>query len=103
MDDNWYFLEESGEEPSAILAYDVHWESCGNVLLIQMRFGTGAIVRHLFPRGTLEQVTSISCPGGNHQVCLNPSFLTDSVLFEFASGLEALRFHWTVVTQMKGP
>lgn len=103
MDDNWYFLEEPGEGVAAILSYDVHWEGAGNVLLIQMRVGTGAIVRHLFPRGTLEQVTSVSCPGGAHQVCLNPSFLKDSVLFEFASALEALRFHWVVVTQMKGP
>ena len=104
MDDNWYFLEEPGDGVAAILAYDVHWESAGNVLLIQVRIGTGAVVRHLFPRGTLEQVTSVSCPGGvGHQVCLNPSFLVDSVLFEFASGLEALRFHWSVATQMKGP
>ena len=100
MNDMWYSLEESDE---AILAYNIQWESTGQVLLIQIQVGTGATVRHLFPRGTLEQVTTVTCPDGRHQVCLNSSFLVDSVLFEFVSALEALRFHWAVVTQMKGP
>lgn len=97
---NWYELEEAGTGLADVRAYSVsRQEDAGGCLLVQLRFGTGAIVRHLFPQGTVEQLTSLTVPGGQtHQVCVNPSFLVDSVVVEFTSALEALRFHWALVS-----
>jgi hypothetical protein len=98
----WYELEEAGTGIGDVRAYSVsRQEDAGGCLLIQLRVGTGAIVRHLFPRGTVEQLTSLTCPDERtHQVCVNSSFLVDSVMVEFVSALEALRFHWICAFQL---
>lgn len=100
--DDWYYLEERvAAGPGDICGYWVSVEA--GCLLIQIRIGTGAIVRHLFPRGSIETLTTITMPDGTgHQVCLNPTFLVDSVIFQFGSALEALRFHWAVATKIDG-
>ncbi len=83
------------------MAYQVTAERAEGCLLIQLRSTTGATVRHVFPRGGVESVTSITCPDGlRHQVCVNPTFLVDSIVFEMPSALEALRFHWIIVTKL---
>jgi len=99
---NWYELEEAGTGPADVRAYWVsRQEDAGGCLLVQLRVGTGAIVRHLFPPGSVEQLTSLTVPSGQlHQVCVNPSFLVDSIVVEFVSALEALRFHWAVVSHL---
>lgn len=97
--DDWYYLETVGTELGDIRGYWVSVE--GGCLLIQILAGTGAIVRHLFPLSSIEQITSMTIPDGcGHRVCVNPSFLVDSVLFEFTTALEALRFHWVLITKL---
>ena len=97
--DGWYYLEEMGTGLGSIRAYWVDVE--GGCLLIQILVGTGATVRHLFPMESIDQITSMTTPDGSgHLVCVNPSFLVDSVLFEFATALEALRFHWALITKL---
>lgn len=94
----WYELEEAGAGLADVRAYSVtRQEDAGGCVLVQLRVGTGAIVRHIFPLGTVEQLTSLTVPDGRtHQVCVNTSFLVDSVVVEFVSALEALRFHWAI-------
>lgn len=102
VNNDWYYLEEAvAAGPGDIRGYWVSVEA--GCLLIQIQIGTGAIVRHLFPQGSIESLTTITTPNGEgHQVCLNPTFLVDSVLFHFGSALEALRFHFICVTKLDG-
>lgn len=94
-DNQWTWIAEGA------MAYQVTAEIAEGCLLIQLRSATGATVRHVFPRGGVESVTSLTRPDGlGHQVCVNPTFLVDSVVFEMPSALEALRFHWIIVTKL---
>ncbi len=79
----------------------VSWEADPGALVIQILTGTGAIVRHLFPQGTVESVTNTTMRDV-HRVCVNPTFAADSVVFEFATAEEAMMFHWRIVLAAAG-
>jgi hypothetical protein len=95
----WYDVQTTS---SMMTRYWVSWEADPGAVVIQILSPRGAVVRHLFPRGTVESVTSSTPPGdgGKHLVCINPTFLVDSVVFEFGSAEDALMFHWRVAQAM---
>ena len=99
MTDSWVEVHVKGD---MISRYWVSWEDelGARGLIIQLQSDTGAVVRHLFPQGTVEAVTSSTSPQGVHRVCINPTFLIDSVVFEFGSAEDALLFHWAVVSAL---
>jgi hypothetical protein len=95
--DGWTTVHVAAEEGGAVLRYSVTWSVEPEALLIQIAIRSGAIVRHMFPRRTVESVSSLTMRG-KHKVCINPSFALDSVVFEFGSAEDALLFHWAVVS-----
>lgn len=96
MTDAWMNVNGAMPTPTGIQRHWVSWEADPGALVIQILTGTGAIVRHLFPRGTVESVTNTTMRDV-HRVCVNPTFLVDSVVFEFASAEDAMMFHWRIV------
>lgn len=96
MTDSWIDVK------GMISRYWVSWEDGADAraLIVQIQSDTGAVVRHLFPQGTVEAVTSSTSPQGIHRVCINPTFMLDSVVFELGSAEDALLFHWAIVAAL---
>ena len=99
MNDDWNDVTTVASGAGAITRYWVSWAEDPGALVIQIRAGTGVVVRHLFPRGSIEDVTSMTMRDA-HRVCINPTFTTDSVIFEFGSAEDALMFHWRIVAAL---
>ncbi len=98
-DDSWCSVKTVAEGTGAVTRYWVSWSTDPEALVVQIQVRTGAIARHLFPSGTVEAVTS-STLRDTHRVCINPTFLLDSVVVEFGSAEDALLFHWAVVSAL---
>ena len=96
MNNDWNNVTTVAAGAGAIDRYWVSWAEDPGALVIQVRIVTGAVVRHLFPRGSIEAVTSMTMRE-THRVCINPTFMVDSVIFDFGSAEDALMFHWRVV------
>lgn len=99
MNKDWNDVSVVAAGAGAIDRYWVSWAEDPGALVIQIRIGTGAVVRHLFPRGSIETVTSVTMRE-THRVCINPTFTVDSVVFEFGSAEDALMFHWRIVSAL---
>lgn len=95
--DGWTTVGTAAEGGGAVLRYWVSWSEEPAALVVQIAIRSGAIVRHMFPLGTIESVSSLTMRGV-HKVCINPSFALDSVIFELGSAHDALLFHWAIVS-----
>lgn len=95
--DNWTDVNTVADGGGAIVRYSVYWEENPGALVIQIEAQTGAIIRHLFPLGTVESVSSMTMRD-SHRVCINPTFTLDTVIFGFGSAKDALLFHWAIVS-----
>jgi len=94
---DWTNVNTVAEGAGAVERYWVSWSPDPGALILQIQVRTGATVRHLFPLGTVESVSSMTMRDA-HRVCINPTFALDTVIFEFGSAEDALLFHWAIVS-----
>jgi hypothetical protein len=97
--DGWTTVTAAAEGAGAVLRYWVSWSTEPEALVVQIAIRSGAIARHMFPRGTVESVSSLTMRE-THKVCINPTFALDSVIFLFGSAEDALLFHWAIVSAL---
>lgn len=97
--DGWTTVKTAAEGAGAVLRYWVSWSTEPEALVVQIAIRSGAIARHMFPRGTVESVSSLTMRE-THKVCINPTFALDSVIFMFGSAEDALLFHWAIVSAL---